>query len=237
MLVTLDLNSRQAARVLNEAIHAHATLEIEPRPEVCEVLIWGVLTGQCEEGLTADLRDVPEGTNLRALLGAMCDIRLLVSGQLCLFSSFVVDVAEDTVPRKMTLALPDSFQIANRRRFARKVPTDPVPVRLLVPGSQPPFVGLLCNIGPGGLACRVVSRQLDEVVFVGDEVQLQFTLPWCPEVFILAASVCNKSRNDADGQTTIGLEFVAAGHEATLERLRGALDDQAAHLVQKDGDL
>jgi len=237
MLVTLDLTVRQAARVLAQAVHTHAKLEIEPRPETHSHLLWGSLTGRQQDQLLVDLHDAGRDLSLAPLIGAMCDVRSILSGQLCMFSTFIVDALENSVPQRLTLAVPASIQIANRRRFARKTPTEPVPLRLLLPGCPTCFVAILTNISPQGLACRVVSRELNEVLYIGDAVRLDFALPWSNEAYSLQASVCSKNPAGEEDQQIVGFEFARTGQESLLDRLAQALADETARLIEKDGAL
>ena len=198
------------------------------------MLLWGTLAGQERDLLQVDLQDVGHDVALAPLVGAMCDVRTILAGQLCLFSTFIVDIAEQGVPQRVVLAVPEAIQVANRRRFARHTPLEPVPVRFSVPAAQPPFVAILSNIGANGLGCRVVSGDLDSVVFIGDEVQLEFALPWSNEVYTLPGVVCAKTPCREEGHVLVGFEFAPSGHEATLDRLRAALEDEGARLTEKE---
>lgn len=237
MLVALDLNPRQAARVVAHAIHARAQLEIEPRPEVFCDLIWGTLVGGERDLLHVDLHDPPYDLGMTSLVGAACDVRLVLSGELYLFSTFVVDVSDQTVPRRLILASPEAVQVVNRRRFLRRRPVEPMPVRLGVSGSQQPFVAELANIGQGGMACRILPGELAELLLIGDEVQLEFVLPWSGDMLALTATVCAKDPTPDRERILVGFEFVASETtRATLERLRAALSSETARLSDLHGE-
>ncbi|MBK9118341.1 MAG: PilZ domain-containing protein [Phycisphaerales bacterium] len=237
MVVVLDLTARQAARVLAQAVHTRAKLELEPRPEQCSELLWGTLAGRQDEALQIDLHDCDHVPALDLLVGAMCDVRTILSGQLCMFSSYFLEVQSSRVPRRLTLAVPSAIQVANRRRFARRNPTEPVPVRLTLGSQHPPYVAILANIGPQGLGCRVVSRELDDLLLIGDELQIEFVLPWCSDLFTLPAAVCSKTPCGEEGHMIVGLEFVSQGHEGTVARIAAAIDDEAARLSERGGEL
>ena len=132
------------------------------------------------------------------------------------------------------LVTPETVQVANRRRFARKAPIEPVPVRFLPPGAATPLVAILSNIGPTGLGCRVVNRELEDLLFIGDQVEVEFVLPWSNEVYTLRAVVCNKNRCREEGHLLVGFEFVQE-NEAALVRLRAALSDETARLTEREG--
>jgi hypothetical protein len=236
MLITLDLTARQAHRVLGQALRSRAKLEIEPRPESWNTLLWGALASRDKDLLTVNLHEGALPAPLRTLVGAMCDVRSILSAQLCLFSTHIVDVADETVPRQLMLAIPETIQVANRRRFARKAPIEPVPVRFSAPGGPSPLVAILSNIGPTGLACRVVNAEHEDLLLIGDNFELEFGLPWSNEVYSLLATVCNKSRCREEGHLLVGFEFVAQDHEVALLRLRAALSDETARLTEKEGE-
>jgi len=236
MLVTLDLTARQATRILAQAVSLRATLEIEPRPETHSALVWGRVVDRQDGQLFVDLHDSGHELALRGLYGAMCDVRTILGGQLCLFSTHVLDVVDHAVPQRLVLAVPELVQVANRRRFARKQPHEPIPVRVQVPGPHPPFLATLCNIGLRGLACRAAGRELDDALFIGDEVELEFTLPWTTDIFRLPACTCGKTRNGDDQTLAVGFEFVLRESEPALARLRAAVTDETARLTEMDGD-
>lgn len=237
MMIALDLSPRQTARVIEQAVQSRAKLEVEPRPDVCAELIWGSVESREDAVFIVTLHHTAEDLALSRLVGAMCDVRTILSGQLCLFSTFIVDVEDNVVPRRIRLAIPDVVQVANRRRFARRTPTEPIPVRLTPPSSNATFVGILSNIGPSGLGCRIVSQELDEVLLIGDEILLEFVLPWQTETFRLPAAVCSKTNCGEDGHIIAGFEFVAKGNEEALERLRASIQAETARLTQLDGEL
>lgn len=237
MLITLDLTARQAARVLSQAVHTHAKLEIEPRPDSCSALLWGCVAGQEQDLLQVDLFETGRDVVLSALIGAMCDVRTILSGQLCIFSTFIADAQSAAIPPRISLATPETIQVANRRRFARRATTEPVPVRLAIPGTPAPLVAVLVNIGPSGIGCRLVDGLQDDPLFIGDEIEVEFLLPWSDQVFTSPACVCNKNPCREEGHMLVGLEFIPRGNEAALDRLRTALSEQTAFLTEMEGDL
>lgn len=236
MLITLDLSARQAQRALGQALRTHVRLEIEPRPESHDTLLWGALAGREKDVLMVDLHDAGHVAPLVTLIGAMCDVRMILSGQLCLFSTYILDVVDVTIPQRLALAVPETLQVANRRRFARKAPVEPVAVRFAAAGVPSSAVAILANIGPTGLACRVVDPELSDQLCIGDEVELEFVLPWSNEVYTLPAAICNKNRCREEGHLMVGFEFVAEANEVALLRLRAALRDETARLTEKEGE-
>jgi hypothetical protein len=239
MLLALDLTERQCARVLEQAVQNHAKLEIDPRPEFFDAPIWGVITERAGDLLKIKIVDAGHSLQGVHLVGAMCDVRTILSGQLYMFSSVLVDVTDANPPEQLTLAIPDSVQVANRRRYARKSPVEPVPVRLTVGGATEPVLGQLASISRGGIGCRVTRREVDENVLIGDRLGTEFSLPWMNQIYALTAEVCTKSVCFEQDHLLLGLEFVvdSAAARATLELLRGVLDNETARLTEMDGDV
>lgn len=238
MLVALDLTVRQAARVLAQAVRTHAKLEIDPRPEFLDAPLWGSVEGQERDLLAVKLLTGGDAIALPKLVGAMCDVRTILSEQLYLFTTVIVDVAAETAPRRLHLAAPQNVQVANRRRYTRKSPLEPIPVRLTLAGRPDPYVGSLANISRTGLACRVLRRELEELLFIGDEVQLEFVLPWATQIYSLPAQICGKNLAPDQEHVSVGFEFIAqtAATQATLELLRVALDNETERLTELDGE-
>lgn len=234
MLVALDLTARQAARVLAQAVRGRAKLEIEPRPEAIDAPLWCCVESRDQDTLTVTLVGGGPDRPLPGLIGAMCDVRTVLAGQLYLFSTLIVDASDSTAPRRLTLAIPDVVQVANRRRFARKAPTEPIPVRISVPGHADTFIGTLANISRTGLACRSRRQELEDVLLIGDEVTLEFVLPWVAQVHNLPGVVCLKA-TDHD-HLLVGFEFaastVAAG--ARLELLRSVVESETERLLDEE---
>lgn len=239
MLVALDLTARQSARVLAQALRTHAKLEIEPRPEHCTMPLWGTLELREQDRLQVSLLGTGPDAPLTSLIGAMCDARTILSEQLYLFSTYIVEATDDTAPLRLKLAAPDAIQVANRRRFARKTPTEPVPVRLTLPGWPEARVGTLTNVAANGLGCRLPRRDFDPVLFIGDELELEFVLPWTDHVYALPATICNKTPCHDLEYMNVGFEFVTSKNAATranVDLLRAALQTETARLTELEGD-
>ncbi len=240
MLVALDLNDRQAARVIAQALQSEARLEIEPRPDQFDALLWGTLKGRENDVLRIDLYDRGHAGPLGALVGAMADVRTILSEQLYLFSTFIVDADEGGVPTRLCLAVPELIQVANRRCFVRQTPTEPIPVRISLHATNEPFVANLADLGHGGLRMRIARKPLDDILFIGDPVHVEFALPWTTGVFSLPAFVCVKSPGPDESTLHVGVEFTDSPDGSTapvLERLRAALLSESARLTGMNGDL
>lgn len=239
MLVSLELNPRQMARVLAAALHNRVRVELEPRPETCDELLWGTLVGEAQSLLEVDLTDRGRLTTLDLLVGAACEVRTIIAGELYLFSTCIMEIVAERVPPRLRLAPPEFIQVANRRRYTRSTTVEPVPVSLGVPGVQQPFLAELANISAGGIRCRVSGAELGELLFIGDLARVDFSLPWTNEVYSVQATVCVKEEARDQTHLLVGLEFGTQRPEdiAVLERLRAALLTETSRLTEQNGDL
>jgi hypothetical protein len=239
MLLGLDLTPRQTSRVLEQALRNRAELEIEPRNTVDDQPLCGRLVGRERDLLRVDLPDRDPATPLSALVGAFCDVRSALSGDLYMFSTCVMDVSDASVPQSLLLAVPQTIQVANRRRFERRVPRGWAQAQLTGGPIDVPQAGAILSISPTGLACRVVHPQLDDLLLIGDEIRVSFRLPVHAESFELPATVCNKSLARDKSYLDIGLELDPEPADPTarqaLERLRMVLSDTATDTT-RDGE-
>ena len=238
MLATIDLTQRQAARVLAQALRTRVRLEIESRSR--EGTISGSLASAENSTLCVELHDHGVDTPLAGQIGSFCDVRAVLSGHLYLFSTCIVDVLESTVPQRLLLAVPDTMQIVNRRRFDRTIPQEHIPLHMWPGGSQHPFVGTLTDIGPAGLGCQMPRRDLEHLLLIDDEVRVRFQLPAGGESFDLEAIVCVKSPSGDSEHLNVGLEFCPPRSDqpdyGVMERLRALLARDYTQPTRKDGE-
>lgn len=238
MLITLDLTRRQIARVLEQAIRAHCGVEIETRTRPDDRPICGTLHDRRENVLRVDVPEQAVDQPLERLIAAFCDVRMTVAGELYLFTTCVIEVTDETVPRRMLLAVPDAMQVANRRKFLRRSFAQDAEVRIVAEEFDEPLRTTLSDISGDGLACHGPRVALDTLL-VGDGVLLEFDLPGCAEHFHLAATVCSKTPADGRDSLIIGLEFnvVPGDTEArdAIDRLRELLIRDSADATRPEG--
>lgn len=240
MQAVIDLTPRQASRVLEQALRTQGRFEIEPRTRSDDRVLAGSLVGQDGNLLRVDLDPADGPLPPYQLIGAFCDVRTVLMGQLYLFSTCIVDVVDRSAPVRLILALPETMYVANRRRFERQTLAGFSQVRLWPTEAKVPYIGELCNISGDGLACRMIRGELDELLFVGDEARVQFEIRQTGESFDLPVTVCNKTVTQDTQQLIIGLEFVPGSGDATtqfaLEQLRAALCELATNLNDMEMD-
>jgi len=225
MQAAIELTPRQTARVLEQALRAHVRLEIELAAR--DERLAGRLLSRQDGLLLIELPDPGPAPPLTSLIGAFCDVTMILSGQRYLFATCVADYVENTLPQRLRLAVPEVVQVTNRRRFDRLRQPHPAPLQLWVTRAPRPWVGTLTSLGPAGLGGRLPRAELDDLLLIEDEVRVGFHLPSTGESFDLAAVVCFKTPT-LDGQRLdVGLELcVPQPDEPTqraLERLRTAL--------------
>lgn len=241
MLATLDLTSRQLARVLEQAARTQCKIGIEPRPGSSEVALTGCVERREDQLLLIALHDTGVDRSLMTLTGAFCDVKMSLSGQLYLFTTCIVDALENSIPQRLLLAAPEVIQVVNRRKFARKQVSAPVTVSLWPQNANKPVQGELRNIGVHGLGCQIDGEEPDNLLFIGDPVRVQFRLQPRPEVFDLTAVICSKNPTGKPDQRIVGLEFCLEGRQAppreTLEHLYAVLCEEMLSLDETDGDL
>ena len=239
MVYAIELNPRQSARTLEQALRHCCAVVLQPRiwpeeltvkgqlvpgPSVPQPLPQDWLTLQLEweppTGAELDPGSVPTKDQLLQIEGTYCDAHFQLSEHRYLFSSDIVRVEwpEHSVPQ-VHVERPSNLQVAQRRRSWRFQPARSAQVELRwtregqIPAGS---VGWLCNVSAEGLACRTDARIADQL-WIGDQVTVEFTLgPGDPEPYILDAILCNKTPAGSPGRVILGVQFLTGpGHEAT----------------------
>jgi len=239
MRMTLELTKRQTARVIEQAIRGAARLEIEPRHRADAPPLVGILRSREENRLRVDLDPEQIDFEPAVLMGVFCEVRLTLLNEMYLFTSCILDFADLTDVRRLQLALPDTIQVANRRKFERTNATVASQIRIWPEGQTSASVGLLQNVSAIGLACILPSVELDDALLLGDRVRVNFELAGFDENFELPACVCNKALTPKKDQLTLGLEFAVPAEDDvaqhTLDRIRAALFEMMTGLSNLDG--
>lgn len=241
MKLAIDLTPGQAARVLEQALRAQAVLEVEPRSLPEGDPLRGKLLGREGELLLVQMLDTPAAVPLSVLTGAFCEVRTILSGELYLFTTCVLDVVDEHAERRVLLVIPETIQVANRRQFERTNATVACQIRMWVGGRATPAVGLLANVSADGLACNLPDTSLDKDLTLGDVLQVSFELAGFDGVFDLPAVLCNKALIPEKQQLSLGMEFRvrpdSAIEQQTLQRVRAALLELMANPTELDGGL
>ncbi|MGE3181657.1 MAG: PilZ domain-containing protein [Phycisphaerae bacterium] len=237
MTATLDLTEPQAARVMEQAIRSGARIELDMRPLESGRPFTGFIRER-EKTLLRIQLDSGQAVIGQEYVGAFCDVQMMLSGELYQFSSCVIDIT-DYGRSELVIATPQAIQVMNRRRFVRKAPNEGLTIQLFPPKAEAAFQTTLTNISVTGLSVRGHRGDLDDVLFVGDEVRINIDLPEIGESFELPAVICTKTLDSDRTNMLVGLEFfeVNATEDelATLTRLRAHLNDPSLGFVETDG--
>ncbi|MGD8450637.1 MAG: PilZ domain-containing protein [Phycisphaerae bacterium] len=238
MLATIDLNPRQTKRVLEQALRNRAHLDIETRCR--EQLLSGTLISREGEALTVRLEEIGEDCPLPALVGAFCDIRTVLSGNLYTFSTCIMDARDDQTPPQLSLAAPDVVRVANRRKFDRFAPEPPAIIQLWLSAAVQPVLATMTTISSSGLGCRAPRADLEPHVLIDDEVRVCFQLPQLGGAYEVTCVVCTKTRAPQGEQLEVGFEFLEPQHDNSgtqaVERLRAALSRSYLDQAQTGGE-
>lgn len=242
MLTTIDLTPRHAARLLEQAVRSRVRLDIEPQSWPDGESLRGTLWRREGNLLYVDLDESKGKTegSLLNLIGAFAEIRTTLGGHVFLFSTCVLDVIEEAGPPRLVLAVPESLQVGNRRRYERTNATVASQVRIWTDKTSPASVGLLMNIGPEGLAAQFVGPGLGDGALVGDEVSVSFELAGFEESYRLPAVVCSKTMSSDKAILSIGLQFVkdTADPQAqqSLQQLAAILNELMSDFTAQEGN-
>jgi len=240
MQLTIELTPRQAARVLNQALRARAQLQIEPRNLPEGELLRGGLVGREGDLLLVELSDDPHALPVTVLIGAYCEIQMVLSGELYAFSTYVLDVTKTRSRTQSLMAVPEVIEVANRRRFERTAATVASQVRIWTATRQVPAVGLLANVSADGLACNIPGTELDADLALGDGLRVSFEIAGFDEIFELPAILCNKSLSPDGQQLALGMQFHVSPDDPvaqhTLQRIRAVLLKLTADPAEMDGE-
>lgn len=237
MPAILDLTEPQAVRVMEQAIRTGAKLELDLRPDDSGQPLVGIIRERDKSVLRVQL-EKSETAIGQELIGAFCDVQLSMSGELYQFSSCVIDIT-DYGRSELVIAAPQAIQVMNRRRFVRKAAGEKITIQLTPPRADAPFQTELSDISITGLSIRGHRGDLDDVLFVGDEVRISIDLAEISESFELPVVICTKTLDNDRTHMTVGLEFLQ--HNATeeelaaLTRLQALLNDPTLGFVETDG--
>ncbi|KKM80899.1 hypothetical protein LCGC14_1335220 [marine sediment metagenome] len=239
-MLRLELTSRQAARVIEQALCNRALLEISPRVFADDEPLSGTLVARDGDLLRVELHDVARESGLTGLAGAFCEVRVVLSDNLYTFTTCIFDLSDSAVPQCLYLGVPDAMQVANRRRFERQSGLPSTCVLLWPAHCADPSTSELVDIGIDGLGLKVSRDELEDILLVGDPVRLRFDLPGTEEIFNVAATVCSKNPTPDPDEIVVGLEFGVDANDArtqrSLERLRAVLSAMATNTTQTEGE-
>ena len=251
MAYALDLSPRQTTRTLEQAVRHRAEVLLLPRVRPDDEPILGRLesivvpsedpscraylavvfggegnpAGEGNEPACSEAVPAGAGSERCAeLVGTYCDVTIRLGENRYLFCSDVVSVTE--VPKssgavRISLARPETIQVAQRRRSWRFRSARSSRVELRRINGDPSAggsIGWLCNVSGDGLACRVDAGVADRLA-IGEQVEAEFTLTSGDEDrFVLDAALCSKTPAGTQGSMILGLQFLTGpGHASSAD--------------------
>jgi hypothetical protein len=238
MLLSLELTARQAQRVLEHARRSAARLEVAPRTLGEGQTLTASLSGTEAAWMAVDLDNQGAAVDVIALIGTYCDVQMQLDGDLYHFSTCVMDVPDNGPPGRLLLAIPESVQVVNRRRWERTKAHVLSPARVINPAGGLEQVGSLTDVSAGGVGVQLTGRLSDQELYVGDPVRVRFELPDIEPRFELPAVICSKGPGSSENTFIVNVEFQVGPADAAaseqLERLRATLFEMTIDLSEAD---
>lgn len=221
--VLIDLPAQQSVRTLEQALRSQTTLRLSSKADAQRTV-----TGTLARGTKAALAVNATGVVPHTWRSAYCDVSFELRQEVYHFTAVVLELTSAESGTRIVLSEPPCLKITQRRRFVRAAVADSAPVRI---GSADDFgvnsaEGMILNVSPDGMACRVPVAVADAYA-VEERVGLVFALGSGPE-FRLNATIVSKTPGGTPGTIIMGLQFMAQAAVASeRERLAAAL--QAYH--------
>lgn len=215
MEYAIDLNPRQSARTLEQAVRYQATALLDPGawPDIDGLK--GRLVALGAETVRVEITEWPM-LSPDTLVASYCDVALQLGQDRFLFSTHATGAEKCSDRWFVDLARPTTLQVCQRRRFWRVKLAESSRVHLRwgangVPGH---ITGWLCNISGEGLACLVEIEAAADLL-IGETIAASFELPGCDEPFQLDAVLCNKTPTAEQDRVIVGMQFLEPASSAT----------------------
>jgi hypothetical protein len=223
MEYAIDLNARQSARTIGQAVRYQATALIEPGMWPDTDGLKGRLVALGPDTVRVEITEPPILTP-DAAVGNFCDVTLLLGNDRFVFNTHAVSAERAGANWHLDLARPAKLQVCQRRRFWRVnlAESSQVQLRWEQGGAdgrdgrdgcdgcedcEGRVTGSLCNISGEGLACLVEADAASDLL-IGETVSTSFELPGCSERFELDAVLCNKTPTARQDRLIIGMQFL-----------------------------
>ena len=230
-----ELNDRQSARVIEQAIRACAPMRVDPHHTSGTEALTVQLIDANDDRLTFLFAPNQAAMSEKFLPGQYCQVQFSLNGGV--YSITVHDIAieipstslnERVAPCHLVTSRPNVIQILERRKFVRTRLTKHTPVTIRWLQEDRLAEASLFNMGGGGLAFRIAKDFADRI-HIGDRMETTFELPGLPRRFTLQVSICNKTIASDDASVIVGAQFQEgpeAGQAGVLDELRRFLATQ-----------
>lgn len=230
-----ELNDRQSARIIEQAIRASTPMRVDPHHSSGTEALTVQLIDASDERLTFLFAPSQIAVSEKFIPGEYCQVQFSLNGGIYSITVHVVSIEipqtssnERVAPRHLVTSHPKVVQILERRKFIRTQLATRTPVTVRWLDQDRLAEASLFNIGGGGLAFKT-SKDFADLIHVGDLMELSFELPGLPRRFTLKASICNKTIASDNASVIVGSQFdetPEAGQAGVLDELRRFLATQ-----------
>ncbi len=226
MSFCFELDERQSARVIEQAIRGGVPVRLEPHhASTCEPFGMQMIDAE-SECLVFRFAASQAEYAARLVPGQICQAQFSVAGGIHTINVHVLEI--DLPNNRMRTSRPEAVQILERRRFVRAQLAGCTKVQVRWLDRDRSAETILFNIGGGGLALRI-GRGLGDEIHVGDLMEATFELPGLPRRFQFKISICNKTVASDEASVIVGVQFEQAaedGKAGELDELRRFLATQ-----------
>lgn len=230
-----ELNDRQSARIIEQAIRAGTPMRVEPHHTSGSEVLTVELIDAKDDRLTFLLPPDQALMAEKFLPGQYCQIQFAINGGVYSVSVHIVAIetpgtpsAGNNAPRHLVTSRPNVVQILERRKFVRTQLANRTVVMVRWPEDDRVAEASLFNIGGGGLAFRI-DKDFGDRIHIGDRMEATFELPGLPRRFTFSLSMCNKTVGADNTSVIVGAQFVEGsevGQAGPLDELRRFLATQ-----------
>lgn len=218
----IDMNRTQSHRIIEHALRVRAEVSVWPCTQADERPVAGPLAGRTDAGLviqaTHDSAPLP-------LVSAYCEAGFRLDDARFMFSTHIIHVAQDENACRLEIALPDSIQVLQRRRYQRRELRGNATIKIAPPNgaARGAIAAALLNIGPGGLACRCDRASADRFG-IDAPVRVSFALREGNMAFEFDAHIRGKTSGAEPEHLILAVAFAPNSEQREdIERLTEAL--------------
>jgi len=213
MRFAYELNPRQSARVLEQALRSGVTIRLDPHYSSGLEGFAVQLVEDENDYLTFRILEGQQDTTRGLCPGMYCQAQFSLAGVVYLLSTYVIDVNEQA--GWLRTARPEMLQIIERRKFIRANIAAPAPVLIRWLNREKHAIADLLNVGGEGMAFKI-AEDLAAELLIDDPVEVEFNLAGLKRHFRFRAVVCNKTPV-SNSKVVVGVQFQAVpeDHEAS----------------------
>ncbi len=226
MPFSFELNDRQAARVIEQAIRSGTPMRVDPDYAGPGEALPVQLIDEDRQYLTFRFEAADAPLAGRLIPSQYCQVQFSLGGAVYMLSVYVVDL---NPPRGiLRTSRPKMVQILERRKFVRTQLAARVPVIVRWLTRDRLAEASLFNIGGSGLAFKI-GKDFADFILVGDMMEADFELPGLPVRFTFRISICNKTVASDNTSVIVGVQFQEgpeAAQGGSLDTLRRFLATQ-----------